>query len=147
MPSICCVSSSVCLARFFDASFNFGYWHSVWDGAYVCSCISSKNHLTVRAWLWRYTDTHFADKYTPTYWILLTSFFCGHTYIHPFFDSFCCPFLLQWTPYHFNIQYLANNLQMVPLNIRKWRHKYGTACVIEFFIKAVCLQCAFCPPV
>ena len=82
VPSIYCVVSSVSWACRLIPAWTLVIWHSVCDGAWVCSCISSKNSSNGRAWLWRYTDTLFADKYTPTYWILVTSFFCGDTFFN-----------------------------------------------------------------
>ena len=43
VPSICCVVSSVYSARFLMPALTLVTWHSVCDGAWVCSCISSKN--------------------------------------------------------------------------------------------------------
>ena len=96
------VVSSVSSARLFMLNLTIFTWHSVWTVHGCVHVFHLKIHLMVRAWLWRYTDTLFADKYTPTCWILLTSFFCGQTYIN-FLIAFTVPFLLKWTPYHLNI--------------------------------------------
>ena len=53
VPSICRVVSSVSSARPLTPALTLVTWHSVYDGAWVCSCISSKNSSNgaVRAWL------------------------------------------------------------------------------------------------
>ena len=43
VPSIYCVVSSVYSARFLMLALTLVTWHSIFDGAWVCSCISSEN--------------------------------------------------------------------------------------------------------
>ena len=48
VPSICRVVSSVSSARPLTPALTLVTWHSVYDGAWVCSCINLKIRLTVR---------------------------------------------------------------------------------------------------
>ena len=49
VPSICCVVSSVYSARLLMPALTLVTWHSVCDGAWVCSCISSKNSSNIES--------------------------------------------------------------------------------------------------
>ena len=114
VSSICCVVSSVSSARLLMPASTLVIWHSP---ATVHGCVHVfhlKINLTVRACIWRYTNTLFADKYFPIYWILLKGFFCGHTYIH-FLIVSLSPFCY--------CKLLANNLRIVALYMRRWCHK------------------------